>query len=100
MSRTPPRAHASQNHRFFANANRRGEVTVEGQVLAGDLGKSVICGRFGTLLAAARPEPTLVRSDCVPWDDGETHPMGTRDLKDLRSNAVISRIPSRLSLNS
>ena len=38
----------------------------------------------GDLVVAARPEPTLLLADCVPSDYGETHPLGTRYLKDLR----------------
>ncbi len=48
----------------------------------GDLGNSVIRGPHEDMLAASRPEPPLVRSDCVRSDEGETHLMGIRDLKD------------------
>ena len=84
VSRTLVPAHAFANHCFVAYANRCGEETVKGTAMAGYLGNSVICGPHGDLIVAARPEPTLLLADCVPTEYGETHPLGTRHLKDLQ----------------
>ncbi len=84
VSRTLLPAHATENNCFVAYANRCGEETVNGTAMAGYLGNSVICGPHGDVVVAARPEPTLLLADCVPSDYGETHPMGTRYLEDLR----------------
>jgi predicted amidohydrolase len=67
-----------ENTCFVASANRCGEETVNGKAMAGDLGNSVICGPHGDLVVAARPESTFLLADCVPTDDGETHPLGSR----------------------
>ncbi len=84
VSRTLIPAHAFQNGCFVAYANRCGEETVNGRVMAAYLGNSVICGPHGDLLAAARPEPTLLIADCRPGEYGPTHPAGTRYHEDLR----------------
>jgi predicted amidohydrolase len=84
VSRTLLPAHAMENTCFVAYANRCGEETVNGQAMAGYLGNSVICGPHGDLVVAARPEPTLLLADCIPSEYGETHPLGTRHLNDLR----------------
>jgi predicted amidohydrolase len=73
-----------ENSCFVAYANRCGEETVNGQTVAGYPGNSVICGPHGDLVVADRPEPALLLADCVPSEYGETHPLGTRCLKDLR----------------
>ncbi|WP_219904447.1 carbon-nitrogen hydrolase family protein [Aphanothece minutissima] len=84
VSRTLIPAHAFQNGCFVAYANRCGEETVNGRVMAAYLGNSVICGPHGDVLAAARPEPTLLIADCRPGEYGPTHPAATRYHEDLR----------------
>lgn len=84
VSRNLIPAHAFQNSCFVAYANRCGEETVNGTVMAGYLGNSIICGPHGDVLVAARPEPTLLLADCVPDEYGPTHPAGTRYHADLR----------------
>lgn len=84
VSRTLIPAHAFHNNCFVAYANRCGEETVNGRVMAGYLGNSVIAGPHGDVLAAARPEPTLLIADCLPSDYGPTHPTGTSYLADRR----------------
>lgn len=86
ISRTLLPAHAFENRCFVAYANRCGEEMVNGRPMAAYLGNSVICGPHGDVLVAARPEPTLLLTDCVPGDYGETHPTGTRHLEDLRTD--------------
>ncbi|MEB3304045.1 MAG: carbon-nitrogen hydrolase family protein [Cyanobacteriota bacterium] len=86
ISRTLLPAHAFENRCFVAYANRCGEETVNGRPMASYLGNSVICGPHGDVLVAAKPEPTLLLTDCVPCDYGETHPTGTRHLEDLRTD--------------
>jgi predicted amidohydrolase len=84
ISRTLVPAHAFENRCFVAYANRCGEETVRGTAMASYLGNSVIVGPHGDVVVAARAEPTLLLADCVPGDYGETHPIGTRYLADLR----------------
>ena len=84
VSRTLLPAHALHNRCFVAYVNRCGEETVNGTVMAGYLGNSVVCGPHGDTIVAARPEPTLLLADCRPGEYGETHPMGTRYLEDRR----------------
>jgi predicted amidohydrolase len=84
VSRTLLPAHAFENGCFIAYANRCGEETVAGRTMAAYLGNSVIVGPHGDLLAAARPEPTLLLADCMPGEYGPTHPAGTRYLDDRR----------------
>jgi predicted amidohydrolase len=84
VSRTLLPAHAHENNCFVAYVNRCGEETVNGQAMAGYLGNSVICDPHGKVVVAARAEPTLLLADCVPGEFGETHPLGTRYLRDLR----------------
>jgi predicted amidohydrolase len=84
VSRTLLPAHAYQNDCFVAYANRCGEETVNGTAMAGYLGNSVICGPHGDVVVAARAEPTLLLADCIHAEYGETHPIGTRYLQDLR----------------
>jgi predicted amidohydrolase len=84
VSRTLIPAHAFENGCFVAYANRCGEETVNGRVMAAYLGNSLICGPHGDVLAAARPEPTLLIADCRPGEYGPTHPAATRYHEDLR----------------
>jgi predicted amidohydrolase len=84
VSRTLIPAHAFGNDCFVAYANRCGEETVNGTVMAAYLGNSIICGPHGDVLVAARPESTLLLADCIPADYGPTHPAGTRYHEDLR----------------
>jgi predicted amidohydrolase len=84
ISRTLLPAHAFENGCFIAYANRCGEETVAGRPMAAYLGNSVIVGPHGDLLAAARPEPTLLLADCLPGEYGPTHPAGTRYHDDRR----------------
>lgn len=100
MSRTLLPAHVDHNKCFVAHANRRGEETVNGRALAGSPGNSGIGGPQGDVMEAdpkrmwwwrtrrrcgvARGEPTRLPGDGVPTADGDTHPMGTRHLEDLR----------------
>ncbi|WP_216900283.1 carbon-nitrogen hydrolase family protein [Synechococcus sp. CCY 9618] len=84
VSRTLLPAHAFENDCFVAYANRCGEETVNGRVMAAYLGNSLICGPHGDLLAAARPEPTLLIADCLPGEYGPTHPAATRYHEDRR----------------
>lgn len=86
VSRTLIPAHAFQNGCFVAYANRCGEETVNGRVMAAYLGNSIICGPHGDVLAAARPEPTLLIADCLPCEYGPTHPAATRYHDDLRTD--------------
>jgi predicted amidohydrolase len=84
VSRSLIPAHALHNHCFVAYANRCGEESVSGTVMAAYLGNSIVCGPHGDVLVAARPEPTLLLADCLPADYGPLHPAGTRYLDDLR----------------
>ncbi|MCP9841640.1 carbon-nitrogen hydrolase family protein [Synechococcus sp. J7-Johnson] len=84
VSRTLIPAHAFQNSCFVAYANRCGEETVNGTVMAAYLGNSIICGPHGDVLVAARGEPTLLLADCIPSEYGLTHPTGTSYHADLR----------------
>ncbi|KEF42185.1 MAG: nitrilase [Cyanobium sp. CACIAM 14] len=84
VSRTLIPAHAFENQCFVAYANRCGEETVHGRVMAAYLGNSIICGPHGDVLVAARPEPTLLIADCLPGDYGPTHPAGTNYHQDRR----------------
>ena len=84
VSRTLIPAHAIHNNCFVAYANRCGEETVNGTVMAAYLGNSIVCGPHGDVLVAARPEPTLLLADCIPADYGPLHPAGTRYHADLR----------------
>jgi predicted amidohydrolase len=84
VSRSLIPANAIQNQCFVAYANRCGEETVNGTVMAAYLGNSVVAGPHGDLLVAARPEPTLLLADCVPGDYPPLHPAGTRYLDDRR----------------
>ncbi|WP_225867148.1 carbon-nitrogen hydrolase family protein [Cyanobium sp. PCC 7001] len=84
VSRSLIPANAIQNDCFVAYANRCGEETVNGRVMAAYLGNSVVAGPHGDLLVAARPEPTLLVADCVPGDYPPLHPAATRYLDDRR----------------
>lgn len=88
ISRTLLPAHAFGNSCFVAYVNRCGEETVNGIPMAGYLGNSIVWGPHGDLLVAARSEPTLLLSDCVPGAYGVTHPTGTRYLEDLRTDLL------------
>ena len=52
--------------------------------MAGYLGNSIITGPHGDILAAARPEPTLLIADCCPAEYGPLHPAATRYVDDRR----------------
>jgi len=84
VSRTLIPAHAIHNNCFVAYANRCGEETVNGTVMAAYLGNSIICGPHGDVLVAARPESTLLLADCVSAEYGPSHPAGTSYHADLR----------------
>ncbi|MEB3297513.1 MAG: carbon-nitrogen hydrolase family protein [Cyanobacteriota bacterium] len=84
ISRSLIPAHAIHNHCFVAYANRCGEETVNGKVMASYLGNSLVAGPHGDVLVAARPEPTLLIADCLPGDYGPFHPAGTRYHQDRR----------------
>jgi predicted amidohydrolase len=88
ISRTLLPAHAFENGCFVAYVNRCGQETVNGLPMAGYLGNSILWGPHGDLLVAARAEPTLLLADCVPGQYGETHPIGTRYLEDLRADLL------------
>ncbi|WP_254933025.1 carbon-nitrogen hydrolase family protein [Cyanobium sp. WAJ14-Wanaka] len=84
VSRNLIPANAFHNNCFVAYANRCGKESVNGKVMAGYLGNSVVAGPHGDVLVAARPEPTLLIADCCPGDYGPTHPTGTSYLADRR----------------
>lgn len=84
VSRTLIPANAIQNNCFVAYANRCGEETVNGTVMAGYLGNSIIAGPHGDILAAARAETTLLIADCCPADYGPYHPANTDYFADRR----------------
>ena len=84
ISRSLIPANAIQNNCFVAYANRCGKETVNGTVMAEYLGNSLIAGPQGDVLAAARPEPTLLIADCCPADYGPLHPAGTDYFADRR----------------
>jgi predicted amidohydrolase len=84
VSRNLIPANALHNDCFVAYANRCGEETVSGKVMAAYLGNSMVCGPHGDVLLAARPEPTLLLTDCIPAEYSPLHPAGTRYHDDLR----------------
>ena len=84
ISRSLIPANAIHNGCFVAYANRCGEETVDGTVMASYLGNSIVAGPHGDVLVAARQEPTLLIADCLPGDYGPLHPAGTRYLQDRR----------------
>ena len=84
VSRSLIVSNAIQNNCFVAYANRCGEETVNGQVMAGYLGNSIVAGPHGDILAAARHEPTLLIADCCPADYGPLHPDNTDYIADRR----------------
>lgn len=84
VSRTLIVSNAIHNNCFVAYANRCGEETVNGTVMAGYLGNSIVAGPHGDILAAARQEPTLLIADCCPADYGPLHPANTNYFADRR----------------
>jgi predicted amidohydrolase len=84
VSRTLLPARAMENTCFVATTNRCGKETLNGQAMAGCLGKRVICGPKGDLVVAAGHVPTLPLADGIPSQDGATQPLGTRHLNDLQ----------------